>query len=85
MQTRVLTAHVPAELAKKVDLAASRLERSRGWIVQKALLDWLSHEEIRRQLTLEGLADVDAGRVVDHESVRSWAESLGTPKRKPVR
>lgn len=82
MQTRVLTAHVPADLAKQVDLAASRLERSRGWIVQKALLDWLAHEEIRRQMTLEALADVDAGRVADHETVRAWAESLVSLKPK---
>ncbi|MBI5202183.1 MAG: ribbon-helix-helix protein, CopG family [Elusimicrobia bacterium] len=82
MQTRVLTAHVPADLAKRVDMAASRLERSRGWIVQKALVDWLSHEDIRRQLTLEGLADVDAGRVSDHETVRTWAENLESPRTK---
>ncbi|NNN06296.1 MAG: ribbon-helix-helix protein, CopG family [Elusimicrobia bacterium] len=82
MQTRVLTAHVPAGLAEQVDLAAARLERSRGWIVQKALSDWLSHEEIRRQLTLEGLADVDAGRVADHATVRAWAEGLGSAKAK---
>ena len=82
MQNRVLTAHVPADLAKQVDLAASRLERSRGWIVQKALVDWLSREESRRQMTLEGLADVDAGRVADHETVRAWAESLGKTKAK---
>jgi len=27
-------------------------------------------------MTLEALADVDAGRVVDHEAVEKWAESL---------
>jgi len=27
----------------------------------------------RHQLTLEGLADVDAGRVVDHATVAAWA------------
>jgi len=49
---------------------------------QKALLDWLAHEEIRRQMTLEALADVDAGRVASHETVRAWAESLQSPKTK---
>lgn len=33
-QTKVGTAHVPRELAEKVDAAAARLERSRGWIVK---------------------------------------------------
>ena len=30
------------------------------------------------QLTRQAMADVDAGRVVDHEAVLAWAESLGT-------
>lgn len=32
----------------------------------------------QERLTREALADVNAGRVVDHEAVRAWAESLGT-------
>lgn len=36
----------------------------------------ISKEEER--LAREALADVDAGRVVDHEAVVAWAESLGT-------
>ncbi len=77
MDTRVLTAHIPAPLADKVDQLASRLERSRAWIVKQALTAWVDQEEERRRLTLEGLADVDAGRVIDHQSVLAWAESLG--------
>ena len=34
METKVLTAHVPLPLAEKVDEMATRLERSRGWIVR---------------------------------------------------
>ena len=82
MQTRVLTAHVPIDLAKQIDKAAARLERSRGWIVQKALADWIEREEAHRRMTLEALADVDAGRVVDHRVVRAWAAGLGTEKAK---
>lgn len=33
-------------------------------------------KELQRQLTLEGLADVDAGRVIDHRIVQAWADSL---------
>ena len=32
----------------------------------------------RRRLTLEALAEVDAGNVVGHRAVQSWAASLGT-------
>ncbi len=52
MATRVLTAHVPVELAEKVDQMAERLERSRGWIVKQALSNWVDEEEGRRTTRL---------------------------------
>ncbi|MDX0986432.1 ribbon-helix-helix domain-containing protein (plasmid) [Sinorhizobium medicae] len=76
----VLTAHVPLPLAEKVDQIAARLERSRGWIVKQALTAWVDQEEERRRLTLEALADVDAGRVIDHQAVQAWADSLDSDK-----
>jgi predicted transcriptional regulator len=84
MTTKVLTAHVPIELAERVDELANRLERSRGWIVKQALAAWVEQEEERRELTLEALADVDAGRVIKHQDVKAWADSLGSSDRKPL-
>ena len=84
MPTKVLTAHVPLPLAKKVDKLAESMERSRGWIVKEALTDWIAREEHRHQLTLEGLAAVDAGDVYDHSDVVTWAKSLGTKKTLPL-
>ena len=77
-ETRVLTAHVPAPLAEKVDQLAARLERSRGWVMKQALSSWVAQEEERDRLTQEALADVDAGRVIDHQAVQAWADRLGT-------
>jgi predicted transcriptional regulator len=76
MDTKVLTAHVPLPLAKKVDEMAARLERSRGWIVKQALAAWIEQQEDRYRLTLEALADVDSGAVADHKTVEDWANSL---------
>ncbi len=76
MSTRVVTAHLPLELADQVDQLAARLDRPKGWIVKQALTSWIALEAKRHQLTLEALADVDAGRVVDHGTVRAWAASL---------
>jgi predicted transcriptional regulator len=84
MDTKVLTAHVPLPLAEKVDELAARLERSRGWIVRQALAAWVDQEEERRRLTLEALADVDAGHVIDHQSVQAWADSLDSDTPLPV-
>lgn len=82
--TKVLTAHVPLPLAEKVDQLAARLERSRGWIVKQALAAWIEQEEERSRLTREALADVDAGRVIDHQAVQAWADSLSTAQPLPV-
>src|SRR3546814_14213404 len=81
METRVLTAHVPADMAANIDVMAARLDRSRGWVVRQALAAWLALEDERDRLTREALADVEAGEVVDHPAVQAWADSLD---REPV-
>lgn len=78
MSTRVLTAHIPEELAEKVDRYAKSMERSRGWIVKQALAEWVTWEEEKIRRTREALADVDAGRLIEHEDMVAWANSLGT-------
>lgn len=83
-ETKVFTAHVPLSLAEKVDRLAARLERSRGWIVKQALSAWIEQEEERTRLTSEALADVDAGRVIDHQAVQAWADSLSTAQALPL-
>jgi len=51
LETKVLTAHVPIDLADKVDYLAERLDRSRGWVVKQALAAWVDQEEERTRLT----------------------------------
>ena len=85
MLTKVLTAHVPIPLVDKVDQIAARMERSRGWIVKQALSAWVDQEELRRRMTLDAMADVDAGQVIDHQAVQAWADSLSTDQPLPVR
>lgn len=76
--TRALTAQVPFALAAQVDELASRLGRSREWVIQQALTAFVAQEEQRRLQTLEGMAEVDAGRGVAHQDVKDWAARLGT-------
>lgn len=84
MNTKVLTAHVPIPLAEKVDEIAVRMDRSRGWVMKQALSAWVDQEEERRRLTLESMADIDAGQVIDHQAVQTWADSLSTDTPLPV-
>ena len=81
--TKVMTAHVPLGLAERVEAMATRLERSRGWVMKQALAAWVDQEEERHRMTLQALDDVDAGRLIDHQAIRAWAESLSTDKPLP--
>ena len=85
METRVVTSHLPASLAKKLDGLAERLDRPRGWIVKEAIASYVALEEERRRLTLEALADVKAGRTHEHAEIEAWTATLETPKRKARR
>jgi predicted transcriptional regulator len=47
------------------------------------LATWVDLEEERHRMTLEALADVDAGHLIDHRVIQEWADSLGTDKPLP--
>ncbi|PLR27658.1 CopG family transcriptional regulator [Caulobacter zeae] len=76
MRTKVLTVEVPAPLADHIDRLAVRQDRSQDAVVGEALAAWADREERLRTLTLEGLADVDAGRLVQQAAMEAWADSL---------
>lgn len=84
--TRVLTAHIPMGMAEQIDHIATKLERSKNWIVRQALAAWIDQESLRDQLTHEALADVDAGNIVGHQAMQAWADSLSsdTPLPSPI-
>ncbi len=84
METKVMTAHIPLPLAEKVDQMAAQLDRPRGWIIKTALTAWVELEERRYAMTLEALAEVDSGKVIDHAAVEAWAESLDGEKPLPM-
>ncbi len=85
MTTRVVTAHVPKELASKLDGLAERLDRPRGWLVKEALIHYIGLEDERHRQTQEALAEVDSGKTVEHTDVEAWAAQLGVPNRKKRR
>jgi predicted transcriptional regulator len=82
IETRVITSHIPIGLAEQVDALATRLDRSKGWVVKQALADFLALEEQRHQMTLEALADVDAGRVIPHADMEKWFDDAVKARKK---
>ena len=85
METRVVTSHLPADLAEKLDGLAQRLDRPKGWIVKQAIASYVALEEMRDRLTREALADVTAKRTRDHSEIEAWSRGLGKPAGKRAR
>lgn len=72
---------MPDELLAQLEQAAVKLRRSKGWIINHWVKEYLDREAHKSQIleeTLEALADLKAGRTVDGAGVMDWLESLGT-------
>ena len=82
--TRVVTLEIPTSLVDEIDQMADRLKTSPDEIMHQALSAWIEREEERAQLTREALEDVDAGHVIHHQAVQSWADGLNTDNPQPI-
>ena len=85
MTTRVVTAHLPRELAEKLDGLADQLDRPRGWLVKEAVEAYVGLAEERRRETLAALEEVDSGRIVEHAEVAAWTTGLGQAQKSRTR
>lgn len=79
----VTSIRIENDLMSALEHIAHNLRRSKSWVINEALKEYLSHhslEESRWQDTLAALEDIRMGRVVDSDKVHSWLESWGTDK-----
>ena len=80
---------MPDELLQRLDSTATRLRRSKGWIINDAVREYLEREDLRQRRdeeTREALTDLDAGQVVDGDQVLAWIDSWGSEnEREPPR
>ena len=70
-KTSVVTSRIPADVLADVDRLARELDRSRAWIVSKAVERYVSEELEFISFIKEGEADLDAGRVHSQEEVEA--------------
>ncbi|AEA62433.1 CopG family ribbon-helix-helix protein [Burkholderia gladioli] len=81
---KTVTAQLPVNLVERMDAMAARLDRSKQWIVRKAVVAYLARAERERAMIQEGLDDVDAAKLVSMEAMERWADSLGTDHELPL-
>ena len=73
---------VPDDMLSRLESTAARLRRTKGWIINDALREYLEREERRIQRieeTRQALDEVDAGDLVEGDEVLAWLDSWGAP------
>jgi len=71
MKTAVVTSRLTADLLADVDRLARELDRSRAWIVARAIERYVSEELEFIEFIKEGEADLEAGRVHSQEEMEA--------------
>ncbi len=83
-QTTQLTIEVPVAVEERLEEVARASSRSKRSLIQGALITFLDLYDWQVEAIRQGLADADAGRVVDHEAVAAWLESWGIENELPA-
>ncbi len=80
-QSTTLSFRAPNESVARLDALVEATDRPRSWLLEQALEQYLDVQTWQVGHIQEGLADLEAGRLVDHETVmadlESWAADRG--------
>ena len=84
----VTSVRLSPEVEEKLAAVAERVRRTKSWLINEAVKDYLERlgeDEKRWSETLEALASVRAGRLVDGDEMLEWIGSWGkkTEKKPP--
>ncbi|HET8808254.1 MAG TPA: ribbon-helix-helix protein, CopG family [Methylophaga sp.] len=77
----VTTVRLQTEVEKHLEAIANRLHRSKGWVINQALSEYIEKQQLeqaRWQQTLEAMESAAQGKVVDAKDVHNWLNSWGT-------
>lgn len=78
-KTAVVTARVTADLSARIDALAKELDRSRAWVIAKAIDRYVEEELEFVEFVREGQRDIEEGRYFTQEQVEAmfaekWAK-----------
>jgi predicted transcriptional regulator len=77
----VTTVRLQAEVEQHLETIANKLHRSKGWVINQALSEYIERqqrEQERWKQTLEAMESAAQGKLVDASEVHSWLNSWGT-------
>ena len=67
------------DIRTRLDLLAKATHRSMSYLAAEALRQYLDNNEWQIQAIQQGVADTDAGRVIDHDALTNkWEQRRAT-------
>jgi predicted transcriptional regulator len=76
MATEAFTVRAESNLVHQLDQLAASLDRSRNYIVNQALKEYLAHHAWQIEKITQGIAAADQGKLVDHDEVLKEMDDL---------
>jgi predicted transcriptional regulator len=73
-----VTFHTSPEVKARLELLAGRTRRSKSFLTNEAVERYLAEEEDFIRDVEAGIADADAGNLIEHEDAKRYIQSLGT-------
>ena len=77
----VTSVRLQADIEDPLDNLAKKLDRSKNYLINQAVKEFLSRnaiEERRWEETIDAIESVKTGKLVDEQEVNNWLESWGT-------
>lgn len=77
----ITTVRLQPEVEQSLQTMAGALHRSKSWLINQALKEFIERQEQEKQRwqeTLQAMESVAQGRVVSSESVHAWLNSWGS-------
>ncbi len=82
----VTTVRLQADLEQHLEAMAESLHRSKGWLINQALREFIDNQttaQTRWAETVEAMESVARGEVVSGEAVHDWLRTWGTSNELP--
>lgn len=82
----VTTVRLQPDLEESLEALASKLQRSKSWVINQSLREFIDREQegdARWRETLQAITSVSAGRVHAGDAVHDWLRSWGGTDEQP--
>jgi len=79
-----ISVRLDADLNDRVAAIAAALDRSKSWVIEQAVADFVAVQEWQLAAIDEGIKAADAGQAVAHEEVVAWVRSWGKADELPM-